>query len=147
MAKQKIMYATDYSDAANYALHFACSLARDLDAELLIVHVTDHELMPVGEAFCDDEPQPSPQETKELEAVKPYDSSLACEYRLIYGPPTSQNIHPAEELIKAADNEQVYAIILGTHGRSGIGHALLGSFAEKVIRHANCPVVTIRLPK
>ena len=65
MTERTILFATDYSDASQHALSYACSLARDLDALLLIAHVSEHELYPVGEAF-DEKPEPSPQEMEHI---------------------------------------------------------------------------------
>ena len=53
---------------------------------------------------------------------------------------------PFEEILKLADKNQVSFIVLGTQGRSGIDHLLFGSTAERVVRKALCPVVTVRLP-
>jgi nucleotide-binding universal stress UspA family protein len=53
---------------------------------------------------------------------------------------------PYEEILKRADQEKASLIVLGTQGRSGIDHLLFGSTAERVVRKATCPVVTVRLP-
>ena len=53
---KKVLFPTDYSEASSHALQFATSLARDWDAKLLIVHVSETEKYPVGELFDDDEP-------------------------------------------------------------------------------------------
>ena len=53
---------------------------------------------------------------------------------------------PYEEILKKADEEKAALIVLGTHGRSGIDHILFGSTAERVVRKARCPVMTVRLP-
>lgn len=145
MAERTILFATDYSDASQYALSYACSLARDLDALLLIAHVSEHDLYPVGEAF-DEEPEPSSQDMEQLRSVQPETSDVRHEHRLLYAQPTSQNIRPADEIIRFADSTGVYAIVVGTHGRSGLRRALMGSTAEALVRHASCPVVTIRCP-
>ncbi len=51
---------------------------------------------------------------------------------------------PSEELVKLARQEKVEAIVLGTHGRSGIGRLLTGSVAESIIRQAPCTVICVR---
>ena len=53
---------------------------------------------------------------------------------------------PAEEIVRAAGTLSVDLIVLATHGRSGMRHLLLGSVAEKVVRRARCPVLTVRQP-
>lgn len=145
MTEKTILFATDYSDASQHALSYACSLARDLDALLLIAHVSEHELYPVGEAF-DEKPEPSPQEMERLRSVRPETHDIRHEYRLLYPQPTSQNVRPADELIRFADSARVHAIVVGTHGRTGLKRALMGSTAEALVRNANCPVVTVRYP-
>ena len=51
---------------------------------------------------------------------------------------------PAQEIVELAERERFDLIVMGTHGRSGIAHAVLGSIAEKVVRRATCPVLTVR---
>jgi nucleotide-binding universal stress UspA family protein len=53
---------------------------------------------------------------------------------------------PFEELMSLASEQSVDLIVLGTHGHTGLSHILLGSVAEKVVRHARCPVMTVRHP-
>ena len=145
MSDRKILYATDYSGASRHALGYACSLAHDLDALLFIAHVSEYELYPVGEP-CGELPDSNPGEMQRLKSVLPDIRGIRFEHRLLYAPPTSQNISVADELIRFADAEDIYAIVVGTHGRSGLTRALMGSTAENLIRLANCPVVTVRCP-
>ncbi len=147
MKMQKILFATDYSEASRHSLPFATSLARDMGATLLIAHVTDRELYPVGEHF-DEDPPPSPTEMHDLESIVPTDPQVKYEHHLVYGEPGSAaSVKPAEEIVKLAQKEDVDAIILGTHGRTGLSRLLMGSVAESVVRNAPCPVVTIKLPE
>lgn len=146
MKMNKILFATDYSEANKQALEFATSLARDTGASMLIAHVTDREQYPVGEP-CDEQPEPDPAETHDLKTVLPTDPQVPYEHRLVYGEPGSAEIvKPADEIVKLAKQEQVDAIVLGTHGRTGLSHLLMGSVAESVVRNAPCPVVTIKQP-
>ena len=54
--------------------------------------------------------------------------------------------NPAQEIVELAERGQFDLIVMGTHGRGGFMHALLGSVAEKVVRRAKCPVLTVRAP-
>ena len=54
---------------------------------------------------------------------------------------------PFLEIIKAAKEKEVDLIVMGTHGRTGLAHVLIGSVAEKVVHHAHCPVLTIKHPQ
>jgi nucleotide-binding universal stress UspA family protein len=53
---------------------------------------------------------------------------------------------PAEEIVRVAREVEADLIVMGTHGRSGLGRLLLGSVAEQVMRHATCPVLTLKAP-
>jgi nucleotide-binding universal stress UspA family protein len=144
---KKILFATDYSEPSRHALQFATSLAHDTGATLLIAHVTDRELYPVGELF-DEEPEPDPAEMHDLKAIVPTDPQVNYEHCLLHGEPGSTEIvKPADELVKLARKEHVDAIVLGTHGRSGLSRLVTGSVAESVIRSAPCAVVTVRQPE
>jgi nucleotide-binding universal stress UspA family protein len=147
MEMKKILFATDYSEASHNSLQFATSLARDMGAKLLIAHVSERELYPVGEHF-DEEPQASPAELRDLETILPTDPQVEYEHCLVYGEPGSAaTVKPAEEIVKLATREHVDAIVLGTHGRSGLSRLLMGSVAESVVRNAPCPVVTVKQPE
>ena len=145
MSTSKILYATDYSELSREALRYATSLARATGSKLLITHVSEQELYPVGELF--DEPaEPSPQELEQLRAVLPTDANVDCEHRLLHAPPSCENVHPADEIVKCAAQEGVDAIVIGTHGRSGLSRLLAGSVASDVMHQAKCTVVTIKTP-
>jgi nucleotide-binding universal stress UspA family protein len=146
MNLNRILFATDYSAASRSALPFAASLARATGATLLIAHVTDREQYPVGESF-DEEPQPDPAQVHDLKAIVPTDPAVKYEHRLVYGEPGSPHpVNVADEIVKLARNEKFDAIVLGTHGRTGLGHLLMGSVAESVVRNAPCPVMTVKQP-
>ena len=132
-----ILFPTDYSEPSQAALAIATSLARDWKARLIIAHVSETELYPVGESF-DEDPTPSPAAMKEIEAIRPDDPQVPFEHRLLFPSPSSDTVHPAEEIIKFAQREEVNAIVLGTHGRTGLSRLLAGSVAESVLRQAPC---------
>ena len=147
MSGKKILFATDYSEASQHALQYATWLAKCTEAQLYIVHVSEHEQYPVGELF-DEEAKPDPQELERLHSVVPEDTAIKCEHRLLYGEPGSvETTKPAKVIVDFAEKENVDMIVLGTHGRSGFGHVLMGSVAESVVRHSRCPVVTVRQSK
>src|SRR4051794_20614487 len=147
MAAKQILYATDYSPASLHALQFATWLAHCTGSKLLIVHVSDLEQYPVGELF-NEQPEPDGQELTKLKAVVPDDPTIACEHYLLYGEPGSAKItKPADVIVRFANTHRVDMIVLGTHGRTGLLHLLMGSVAESVIRHACCPVISIRQAK
>lgn len=141
-----ILYATDYSPGSDKVLKLATTLARAEHAKLLIAHVTRLEQQPVGELF--DEPtNPDPAELERLQSVVPPDPEVPFEHRLLYGPAGSVSLaRPADEIIKLAGREDVEMLVVGTHGRTGVGHLLMGSVAESLVRRAPCAVVSVKLP-
>jgi nucleotide-binding universal stress UspA family protein len=74
-----------------------------------------------------------------LNRIQPPEAGISLEHRLGYGEPGSTILAVAEEI--GAD-----LIVMGTHGRTGLRRLLMGSVAEHVVRHASCPVLTVRTP-
>jgi universal stress protein A len=136
MSTRKILFATDYSQASCDALNYAASLARERGATLLITHVSRLEEYPVGELF-DEEPRPSDAELDELSAVTVPDPRVRCDHRLLHG-------DPGRQIVELAKQENVETIVMGTHGRSGLGRLVTGSVAEAVLRDAPCAVIAYR---
>ncbi len=140
----KILYPTDFSEGAEQARAEAVRLARALGAELILLHV----LVPVarqGEALLGPAELDRLQERQrrwaeeylEARVVETHAAGVAARGLLRGG-------EPAPEVVRAAEEEQVDLIVMGTHGRSGLGRLLLGSVADRVVRTASCPVVTVR---
>ena len=135
-----ILHPTDFSEAAGYAFKMACSLARDHRAQVFVLHAIPPPLTH-GEELARAAPDSfRDQLWRELEGIKPADASVQVEYLLSEG-------HPAKEIVKVAKENACDLIVMGTHGRTGIAHLLLGSVAEHVVRHAPCPVLTVRSPR
>lgn len=144
MRGHKILFATDYSSPSKLALQYATWLAKCTGARIYIVHVSEHEQYPVGEHF-NEVPAPNPRELGQLQSVRPDDSTVQIEHQLLYGEPGSTEVtNPAKVIVDFADKKHVDMIVLGTHGRTGLGRLLIGSVAESVLRNAHCPVVTVR---
>src|SRR5262245_4923899 len=135
-----ILHPTDFSDSSAGAFQFACSLARDRGARLLILHVVEPPATSVGGSQA---VPPTPEELgldeerAKLNAVKPTDESLRTEHRLEVG-------HTADTVLRVARETGCDLIVMGTHGRTGLGRVLMGSVAEQVLRRAPCPVLTVR---
>lgn len=146
MGARTLLIATDYSDASDRALRYAASLARDLGARLLIAHVSEHELLPVGESVAEI-PAPNEQELARLHQVKPPIADVPYEHALLFAEPSCQNVDAAHEIIRCADRAGVEAIVVGAHDRSLLSRALTGSVAERLSRRAHCPVVIVRGPR
>ena len=132
-----ILHPTDFSENSGYAFQFACALARDYGAKLVVLHV-----YPTPVLFGDNI-GPLPMEVPRdellemLNKIKPDDPAIAIERLLVAG-------EPANEIREAAGAHRSDLIVMGTHGRGGLSRLAMGSVAEDVSRNANCPVLTVR---
>ena len=140
MNAQKILFPTDFSTSSDVGLSVAASLAKDKGATLIVLHVEEPPIAyGAGELYYG---LPEPDHAalvKMLHNVKPSDPNVRCEHRMLLG-------DPAVEIVRAADDENVEMIVMGTHGRTGLTRLLMGSVAEQVVRKAKCPVLTIKQP-
>jgi universal stress protein A len=138
MSRKVILVPTDFSTASDAAVPHAEALARQSGAELVILHVEEPPLAyGTGELYYGI-PEPNSELIgRMLEAVKPADPAVPFRHRLAMG-------DPAGEIIKAAGEEEAEMIVMGTHGRTGLFRALMGSVAEAVVRRAPCPVLVHR---
>ena len=142
MKVARILCPTDFSDASAAALGAAIDLAQKFGAGVTLFHA--HALP--AYLFPDGMMPVTPQTLGELErsidaelarlAMRVTAAGIPVETRHAIGPAWS-------EICRAADELSADMIVLGTHGRTGLRHVLLGSTAEKVVRHARCPVVTV----
>lgn len=140
LAIKTILFPTDFSDRAEYGFHLACALARDYGARLLIAHVEMPPPAVFGEmGALPPEPDLEDSLRAQLVGVRPLDENIPCEHFYMVG-------EPAEEIVRLASDEHVDLIVMGTHGRRGLGRLVMGSVAEQVVRMANCPVVTVKAP-
>lgn len=145
---QKLLYPTDFSDLANYASEYARSLAEVFGAELHVLHVVDEAYqywtamgphsLPVG---------PPPEEL----IANARQHMTAWKDDLFAGasfPVVTEVVggRPFMEIIRYAREKSIDLIVIGTHGRTGLSHMLLGSVAERVVRKAPCPVLSVRHP-
>jgi nucleotide-binding universal stress UspA family protein len=145
MTGQHFLIPIDFSPYAEQALDYAIALAKQLQAHMTLLHVIQPPLI----AGADMGVWPSPTFLEELEAAVTSDmegylarvtaAGLEGEIVVVHGVPFQEILHAAKE-------RHVDLIIMGTHGRTGLTHVLLGSVAEKVVRLAPCPVLIARQP-
>ena len=136
-----ILHPTDFSEQAQHAFATACSLARDHAARLIVLYVRAPTTVAYGELGpIVPDPIQSPADVSDrLAALHLPDSGVEVEYHVRDG-------SPAAEIIRLASEEKVNLIVMGTHGRGGLGRLLMGSVAEAVLRRAPCPVLTLKAP-
>ena len=137
---ERILVATDFSDASAAALEYGRSLAGTFGASLHVLHVRENTFL-----------RPSPGDPFVLRAAgaRHLEDRLTDDDRAglhaVTALETSDN--PAEEIVKYAAKHDVGLIVMGTHGRGTMAQLLVGSVAEKVVRTAPCPVLTVRRPE
>lgn len=135
----KILVPTDFSRCSEAAFDCAVQLARDFNAELRLVHVINPHAYPFGDLYAALDPVQLLRET-EYKAQKQM-RSMAAKGRVRY---SVQVFHGSAAVrICNAANENADLIVISTHGRTGLGHILIGSVAEHVVRYAHCPVLVI----
>jgi nucleotide-binding universal stress UspA family protein len=127
-----IIHPTDFSDRSESALSLAWSLARDHGALLILLHV----IVPTEDSWFQ---QDAAEVREKLNQMPMPGAEVRVDRRLIEG-------IPASEILRVAAETNADLIVLGTHGRTGVARALLGSVAEQVVRRASCPVLTLKMP-
>jgi nucleotide-binding universal stress UspA family protein len=144
----KVLVATDFSEASEPALLYGREFARTFGASLHVLHVVDNPTMWAWpEAVSLDFARL--QTEFEVHARNALDQIVTPEDREQLGAVTATRtgISTACEIAAYAKAEGIDLIIMGTHGRGMVGHVLMGSVAEKIVRIAPCPVLTVRHPE
>jgi nucleotide-binding universal stress UspA family protein len=139
----KILVAVDFSESGTPVAGYAKELAGALGAELVVLYVAPSLSQYVGFHV-----PPSSIETFVQEIVTGADKTMEDYLKDNFGDvkATGRVVtgYAAEEILNVADDEGVDMIVMGTHGRKGIDRILFGSVAEKVVKSARQPVLTIR---
>jgi universal stress protein A len=139
---KRILAPTDFSDRAEKAVCYAVSFAKQFGATLYLLHVVP--VIPMGGEFGAMEyPMPlvemNEASERQLASFKEriVGNQVRCELLVRTG-------HVMSEIVSAASELNIDLLVIATHGFTGLKHVLLGSTAENVIRHAPCPVLTVR---
>jgi nucleotide-binding universal stress UspA family protein len=145
MQIKTILFPTDFSNGARAAMDHAVSLARDYKAKLVLLYVIQdisiaEWYIPSSLSVTDlvEDMQKSAWKEMDKWALEVAAKVKDVEKMVVRGV-------PFVEIIKTAKDRVADMIVLGTHGRTGIDHMLFGSTAEKVVRKAPCPVLTVRI--
>ena len=140
----KIIHPTDFSEEAKTAEAEAVRLARALDGELLLLHVAVESPLYGETVFSKDHVRRVYEEQAQWakgqlseRAHALTETGVTTRWRRGVG-------IPHEEIVRIAEREGAAYIVMGTHGRGGLGRFMLGSVADRVVRTATCPVVTVR---
>jgi nucleotide-binding universal stress UspA family protein len=139
----EILVPIDFSDHSNVALQHAVLVANQFRAAITLLHVVERPLVN-PELMCPDPISPD-QITLQAERCL----SQTCEHGKLQLPRRRRTLIkrgvPYEQIVETASSQPTDLIVIATHDRGGLAQALLRSTAEKVIRHAPCPVLVIRL--
>ncbi len=145
MQVRRILYPTDFSEATKAAAHYACDLADQFGAELHVLHVL-HDLtsmMPYTAVTLWAKPEHIAEIVDGAENIlAEIPDAIWSKGKAIVRKVRVGNV--ADEITTYARQHAIDIIVIGTHGHTGLKHAVLGSIAEKVVRTADCPVLTIR---
>jgi nucleotide-binding universal stress UspA family protein len=146
---KKVLVATDFGPASDSALRYAQALARGFGAELHVLHVVENVLARAIDGYGYAAISPEVQLDIERAGRKQTDALLTDEDRreMHAKASTVTSNSPASEIVDYARKNGIDLIVMGTHGRGAIAHLFMGSVAERVVRTAPCPVLTIRNPE
>ena len=155
LALRRILVPTDFSSDVDRALEYACELARKFGGEIVLIHV-DQLLTPIaigpapGAGYDPSALQAVSKVAEEQRKIAERELEKIAErlraegFKARYLLKTGS---PFVEIVTAAQHESADLIVISTHGRTGLAHVLMGSVAEKVVRKAPCPVLTVRNPE
>lgn len=147
---KKILVPIDFSEGSQAALELAATFAKTFGASLELLHVwAPPTMVPMPLVVVTSQAE-QPMTLEELART-----TAGTQMKDLVDPLKKQGLEvhsrvaigtPAREIADLAGLGHFDLVVMGTHGRGLLGHALLGSVAEKVVRHAPCPVLTVRLP-
>jgi nucleotide-binding universal stress UspA family protein len=144
----RILVPTDFSPTADAALDYAFTVAERFGASLQLLHVLDDPFVFEGmsaEAYIAEAPTLRTAMLDEARVrlrhrANPAKHNVTVETEVLFG-------HGARTIAEYALERGIDLIVMGTHGRTGVAHLLLGSVAERMVRIAPCPVLTVRQPE
>jgi nucleotide-binding universal stress UspA family protein len=137
---KNVLVATDFEAASDAALIYGRALARTFGASLHLLHVAENQFL---------RPMPSDPAAVKAAQLRALEDRLTREDRanLQARAIIMVSDETAETIVAYARTEKIDLIVMGTHGRSAVSQLLVGSVAELVVRHAPCPVLTVRQPE
>ena len=149
IAIKNVLVATDFSEPSTTALEYGRALARTFGASLHVIHVVDGvvangmlaDTVPANYAGLFDELEDAGR--RQLEATIRDDDRRELAAKPVLRTFTAA----ARAIVEYAEEQQIDVIVMGTHGRGGWSRVFMGSVAEKVVRMARCPVLTVRHPE
>ncbi len=156
MKLTRILAPTDFSKFSGFALEWAAYIAQCMKADLVLLHVIPEEEGQIIEEIAGEGAVVRIPKGIREDVVKDRQKKLKDQYNMVVSHEIKSILRVEEitrigvpflEIIKVAKEKEVDLIVMGTHGRTGLAHVLIGSVAEKVVHHAHCPVLTVKHPQ
>ncbi len=156
MKLTRILAPTDFSKYSGFALEWAAYLAHYLKAELTLLHVIPEEDVRIVEEIVGEGSVIRLPRGLRENVVEERQKGFREQIEMVLNPEIRASVrmeeiirigYPFLEILKTAQEKEVDMIVMGTHGRTGLSHVLIGSVAEKVVHQAPCPVLTIKHPQ
>jgi nucleotide-binding universal stress UspA family protein len=156
MKLTRILAPTDFSKYSGFALEWAAYLAQCMKADLLLLHVLSEEEGNIVEEVIGEGAVVQIPKGIRQNVVEERQKRMTDQYEMVVSREIKASLKvermtrigvPFLEIVRAAKEKDVDLIVMGTHGRTGLSHALIGSVAEKVVHHAHCPVLSIKHPQ
>ncbi|MGE0040541.1 MAG: universal stress protein [Vicinamibacterales bacterium] len=143
-----VLVPTDFSDTSEVALRYGKALAEKFDAALHLVHIVQEPFSQPWAVEAYGFSLASLQEQWQQDAARRLDEALpAAERPALHATVATILGHPVVEILRYAEEQKIDLIVMGTHGRGPLGHVVMGSVAERVVRKAACPVLTVHHPE
>jgi nucleotide-binding universal stress UspA family protein/mono/diheme cytochrome c family protein len=145
LVMKRILVPLDFSANSTRALDYAYAVARKFDAALHLVHVCEVPSMLTGSmdayaiAYTDWSQRLGEEAERELDKLRARLTGVTVSTEVLFG-------NPARSIVTAAHANDVDLIVMGTHGHGAVMHMVMGNVAERVVRTADCPVLTVRGP-
>lgn len=148
IAMKTVLVPTDFSETSEVALRYGKAFARAFGAALHVVHVVQEPFAQPWAVEAYGFSLAALQEEWQRDAATRLEGLLDPEERRALNAVLATLLgHPYVEILRYAKEREVDLIVLGTHGRGPLGHLVMGSVAERIVRKAPCPVLTVRHPQ
>jgi nucleotide-binding universal stress UspA family protein len=148
IALKTVLVATDFSETSGVALRYAKAFAHAFGAALHVLHVVQEPFAQPWAVEAYGFSLATLQDEWVREAKERIETTLSAEERTSLRAELATRLgHPVVEILKYAADHSIDLIVIGTHGRGPLGHMVMGSVAERIVRKATCPVLTVHHPE
>jgi nucleotide-binding universal stress UspA family protein len=139
---ERILVPLDFSEKSNQALAYAVALAADMKAKIILMHVIEPVYVSADPGLTCIPQLTTTEQKSDGKRMR----EIAAEFvpKGLFDKTVVRVGTPYHEITTAAKCLRADLIVIATHGRTGLDHVLMGSTAERVVRHASCPVLTVR---